>query len=146
LNTCFNCGRTGHWAKDCARQSCPKCNVRIDWHTEAGIIECAWRGEPSAADSEIRARTPERRDNTADCYCPSPGSEGKGGFRSRGMRYPDVPPPYPFTYIGPPERGPRPDRREEAARQVAEFRASPAYPGTIPTHTPQPIANTLPGD
>ena len=39
-----------------------------------------------------------------------------------------------------------PDRREEAARQVAEFRASPAYPGTIPAHTPPPIANTLPGD
>jgi len=52
----------------------------------------------------------------------------------------------PQPYIGRPDPGPRPDRREEAARQVAEFRASPAYPGTIPTHTPPPIANTLPGD
>jgi len=32
------------------------------------------------------------------------------------------------------------------AGQVAGFRDSPAYPGTIPAHTPPPIANTLPGD
>jgi hypothetical protein len=36
--------------------------------------------------------------------------------------------------------------RALAARQVAEFRASPAYPGTIPPPPPPPIANTLPGD
>jgi len=46
----------------------------------------------------------------------------------------------------PADRTAAPHRESEAARQVAEFRASPAYPGTIPAHTPPPIANTLPGD
>jgi hypothetical protein len=40
----------------------------------------------------------------------------------------------------------RPDRREEAARQVAEFRASPAYPGNMPAHMHEPIAPRIPED
>jgi Zinc knuckle len=41
---CYNCKRPGHWAKDCDKSECPKCLVRLDRHTEAGILECAWRG------------------------------------------------------------------------------------------------------
>ena len=36
--------------------------------------------------------------------------------------------------------------REEAARQVAEFRASPAYPGNMPAHMREPIAPRIPED
>lgn len=43
---CFKCHRPGHWAKDCDTRPCPKCRVGLHLHTEAGIVECAWRGRP----------------------------------------------------------------------------------------------------
>ena len=45
-STCFNCQRSGHWAKECPLGACPKCQVRLDLHTQAGMVECAWRGCP----------------------------------------------------------------------------------------------------
>ena len=44
MDICFNCHRPGHWAKDCDKQPCPRCGTALDWHTEAGLTECAWRG------------------------------------------------------------------------------------------------------
>lgn len=44
LENCYKCGRWGHWAAQCDRQPCPKCLVRLDRHTRAGLVECAWRG------------------------------------------------------------------------------------------------------
>ncbi len=97
MDICFNCGRPGHWAKDCDRQACRKCMAPMDLHTEAGIIECAWRGpacggcgQPphpdhapgrcarytqlydTQADRDIRLRTPWHRDADPDTFYRSP--------------------------------------------------------------------------
>lgn len=90
--TCFKCGRRGHWAATCDQRPCSKCLVPLDLHTEAGIIECAWRGMPCAvcgnaphpelardcamyisytdsdADRQIRSRTAWHRDADPDTF------------------------------------------------------------------------------
>jgi hypothetical protein len=76
----------------CAR-FCPRCNIPVHQHTQAGLIECAWRGYPclncgqpphpdyapgrcdrythpadTLAGREIRGRTPWRRDARGPFY------------------------------------------------------------------------------
>jgi hypothetical protein len=105
MDRCFKCGRAGHWAAACDSQPCGKCRVRLDWHTGAGLIECAWRGHPclscghpphpdyadgrcdrythpsdTPADRDIRLRTAWLRDNVLPCYQPA-------SFRARGITY-----------------------------------------------------------